>query len=766
MDHAKLIQAIRDRKSTEQFGYGITTADRYVKQIYHDCPNLVGLEHLEKRASVLTYCDSEMLADEIRNEKAVSTRAMKDLVPEGWTLPEKTIMVIRHILTSTKEDRDGDVLEASGAVLDPRAPLLWQHMQAFPIGKVLGISDRTKEFVKVVVALVDAEINGLRTTDVATLFEADILRFSHGFQVKDFEERQNGGYHIKSFEVLEDSGVSVPSNTDSVADVIATQKFESDVARKWVKSLLPPKKPQVQGVDFNAGQVVLNNCEIKQLSLGGGSPRETVKDQSGQKPTFAIKSIKGFNVAQEQLEASKLEYDWASRYLGCEIKDLMVVGTMVPDIRKGSYFSGEHEILGSSKKEDQRRITRDGKEQPLLHETIQLNSKSSGTFMTDGMEFWKRDDGTKLIVKHEESWGGNFVTIYSKDDSGSEFIDRCWEWAKQNNFLKGEAFSLTGGFLGRDGTKMSDVYLTDENEDVLQRSINRLSDKDMDSRGLIFMGPPGTGKTLACKAIKNETDVTYIWVSARDFWKTGAVNGICTAFDMAKELAPAVVVYEDVDNWISSHAIDLMKTEMDGVGENKGVMTILTTNYPELIPPELIDRPGRFHDICEFHLPDAKVRMVMLKQWLEDLDGKEALDAVDQTKGYSGAHMYELCKYANVLKKEDEHITLGGALLKAITKIDSQRTLIDDAQLVGSRYRPNRREFMPLTKSYEDYELMLRERTMPIEEDLSYEDHMAIILMGDTKQLVALRGKINAMLEVTQLDEKAVQYREFVGAMS
>ena len=119
--------------------------------------------------------------------------------------------------------------------------------------------------------------------------------------------------------------------------------------------------------------------------------------------------------------------------------------------------------------------------------------------------------------------------------------------------------------------------------------------------------------------------------------------------------------------------VDLLKTELDGIKKNKGVVTILTTNFPEKLPDALLDRPGRFSDVLNFDLPDESVRIKMIQKWLgiEEVP-KEILAA---TAGFSGAHMWEFIEYAKSIA-EEEGISVSDALTVSLNKIKKQRELI------------------------------------------------------------------------------------------
>jgi HK97 family phage prohead protease len=226
-----LLATIASRKQGGTHGAGITTADRYVRHVLDCCgrgPEICqDLDAAMKRASeTLAFCDPDSGLEQCK--RAVG--GMEALLPKGVKAPDNTLMLLQHVITTPREDRDTDVLVTEGAVLDPKAPLLWQHLHTFPIGKVLATVDHTKEVLRVVTALLD--LNEL-TADAAKLIEADVLRFSHGFRALDWEERKDErgnpiyGYRVNKFEVMEVSLVSVPSNVDAEIELFAAGKLAS-----------------------------------------------------------------------------------------------------------------------------------------------------------------------------------------------------------------------------------------------------------------------------------------------------------------------------------------------------------------------------------------------------------------------------------------------------------------------------------------------------------------------------------------------------------
>lgn len=293
-----MVKNIHERKSNRsEFGYGITTADKYVQQALDDCGRhvtcnafgSVSAEQLIKEASNrLVYSNPDMVIEQKHTNPAGLIA-----LPDGVDIPEHTLMTIQHIVTTSKEDRDKDILETEGAMLDPRAPLLWQHMHTLPIGKVIATITHTPELLRVASVLLD--LNEL-TGDVAKLIEADALRFSHGFRALEFEERKKEdgsfpGFRITKFEVMEISVVSVPSNTSSVIELYNSNKLESDFFKAHAKHYLDARPVQVTGADIHETQMTLKlgdaEMTVKAQNVGDAMvAMKSFTDEEGSVPEF------------------------------------------------------------------------------------------------------------------------------------------------------------------------------------------------------------------------------------------------------------------------------------------------------------------------------------------------------------------------------------------------------------------------------------------------------------------------------------------------
>ncbi len=252
----KAIQS-RTRKLTE-FGYGILTADKYVKTMQDFvgmdlCYRLASNRNqsytdvLSKASQTLVYGNRDMVVEDVYDQ----IDSVKQSLPEDVEFPKNTLMVFRHVLTTPRKDRDGDILRTEGAAVDPALPLLWQHVHTLPIGKMLFIHEHTPKKLTLVTAIID--INEL-AHDAAVMVDNKMGRFSHGFRALEFhqlkedtDEHGPPGFEITKFEIMEESIVSVPSNVDAeeeevMLSLVESGKLKSSVMREYGE-VLRAKRP-------------------------------------------------------------------------------------------------------------------------------------------------------------------------------------------------------------------------------------------------------------------------------------------------------------------------------------------------------------------------------------------------------------------------------------------------------------------------------------------------------------------------------------------
>lgn len=171
-------------------------------------------------------------------------------------------------------------------------------------------------------------------------------------------------------------------------------------------------------------------------------------------------------------------------------------------------------------------------------------------------------------------------------------------------------------------------------------------------RGLLLHGPPGTGKTLSVRYLAARlSGATVIVLSGTSM---GAIETSCA---MARELAPALVVLEDVDliaqerSLPGAHGQPLLfqlMNEIDGITEDADVAFVLTTNRAELLEPALAARPGRVDLAVGLELPDAEARRQLINLYGQGLSlhVDDWTSLLERTEGTSPAFIKEWLRAA------------------------------------------------------------------------------------------------------------------------
>ena len=187
-------------------------------------------------------------------------------------------------------------------------------------------------------------------------------------------------------------------------------------------------------------------------------------------------------------------------------------------------------------------------------------------------------------------------------------------------------------------------------------------------KGALLVGPPGTGKTLLAKAVAGEADVPFFSLAGSDFVEMFVGVGASRVRDLfakAKEKSPCIIFIDEIDaigrargknpsfnqNDERESTLNQLLTEMDGFGNNSGVIILAATNRVEILDEALL-RAGRFDRQIHVELPDLQERIAIFGVHLKPLKKEENLDIdflARQTPGFSGADIANVCNEAALI---------------------------------------------------------------------------------------------------------------------
>ncbi len=186
-------------------------------------------------------------------------------------------------------------------------------------------------------------------------------------------------------------------------------------------------------------------------------------------------------------------------------------------------------------------------------------------------------------------------------------------------------------------------------------------------RGVLLVGPPGTGKTLLAKAVAGEANVPFYSISGSDFVEMYVGVGasrVRDLFDTAKKSNNAIIFIDEIDA-VGRHrgaglggghdereqTLNQLLVEMDGFGNNDGIIVMAATNRPDILDPALL-RPGRFDRQITVNYPDIKGREEILKVHARNKPFEKDVDLkvlARTTVGFTGADLANLLNEAALL---------------------------------------------------------------------------------------------------------------------
>jgi len=223
---------------------------------------------------------------------------------------------------------------------------------------------------------------------------------------------------------------------------------------------------------------------------------------------------------------------------------------------------------------------------------------------------------------------------------GSEFLNALIEYENRLNKPKSEEIDFSKsseakritdkkGFPGVAGMEAlkeilySEIILPFQQRELYEKYKIQLPN------GILLYGPPGCGKTFIAKKLSEEINYTFIEVKPSDLasiYVHGTQQKIAEIFKMAKERAPSILFFDEIDAMIPLRQPDLSHhyssevneflTQLNESGKHN-IVVIATTNRPDRIDPAAL-RTGRFDKLIYVPPPDFQARMALFNLFLSE----------------------------------------------------------------------------------------------------------------------------------------------------
>ena len=190
--------------------------------------------------------------------------------PRCYTIPCKGVALspedrerfLRVTIATGSRDRHGDILEPGGAQIAAylkNPVVLWAHeYKSLPVGRCMSLV-RDGNALKADILFAPTDF----AADVHSLYAKGFLRaWSVGFLPLEWDVIENadgkfGGYHVRSWELIELSAVPVPANADALTDALRKGLVREPALRRTLHDAVAS---EADAASRNAGAGEPDDC--------------------------------------------------------------------------------------------------------------------------------------------------------------------------------------------------------------------------------------------------------------------------------------------------------------------------------------------------------------------------------------------------------------------------------------------------------------------------------------------------------------------------
>lgn len=167
-------------------------------------------------------------------------------------------------------------------------------------------------------------------------------------------------------------------------------------------------------------------------------------------------------------------------------------------------------------------------------------------------------------------------------------------------------------------------------------------------KGFLLFGPPGNGKTTEIMSLFSlcaEMQIRIFLVDGK--LHLGYLHGAQKLLENERTL----FIMEEVTERVNGRGIEHLLTFLDGENSWNNSIVIATTNYPEDLPANLVDRPGRFDTFIEYGNPTKEDIMKLAEKF--EIPADEAIAITGRSLSFDYvSYMMALAKKEGVKLKE------------------------------------------------------------------------------------------------------------------